>query len=208
MIADWRAKLPGLSTFGFVQIAAYTGYGGFSGADLRQSELAPVSALPKIAFATPHDCVYPWSAPGDIHPTNKQCPSQRLANQILSMEYGKDTPSQTPLYAGATTSTDGTLISVTVSLTGCVGGCAITAPWFVPPGVNETTQAAGFMIQTNDPAVRYRGKLSGRRPTPPPPLPVPRLTPVLPRRNRSLRRRRGGTLVQCPPLTVILWCCP
>ena len=171
MIADWRAKLPGLSTFGFVQIAAYTGYGGFSGADLRQSELAPVFALPKIAFATPHDCVYPWSAPGDIHPTNKQCPSQRLANQILSMEYGKDTPSQTPLYAGATTSTDGTLISVTVSLTGCVGGCAITAPWFVPPGVNETTQAAGFMIQTNDPAVGTAENWPAAvRPPPPPSL--------------------------------------
>ena len=26
MIADWRSKLPGLNTFGFVQIAGWTGY--------------------------------------------------------------------------------------------------------------------------------------------------------------------------------------
>ena len=151
MIADWRAKLPGLSTWGFVQIAAYTGYSGFSGADLRQSQLSPVYNLPKVAFATCNDLVYPFSAPGDIHPVNKQAVSARLANQILSIEYGRDAPSQTPLYAGATTSTDGTQISVTVSLTGCVGGCAITQPYFVPPGVTAA-QAAGFLIQTDDAA--------------------------------------------------------
>ena len=77
--------------------------------------------------------------------------SQRLANQILTIEYGRDAPSQTPLYAGATTTTNGVDITVTVSLTGCVGGCAITAPYFVPPGVTAA-QAAGFLIQTNDAA--------------------------------------------------------
>ena len=151
MIADWRKNLPGLGTFGFVQIAAYTGYSGFSGADLRQAQLAPIAALPKVAFATCNDLVVPFSAPGDIHPVAKQPVSQRLANQILTLEYGKDAPSQTPLYAGATAASNGALITVTVSLTGCVGGCAITAPYFVPPGVTAA-QAAGFLIQTDDPA--------------------------------------------------------
>ena len=67
-----------------------------------------------------------------------------------------DAPSQTPLYAGATTSTDGTQISVTVSLTGCVGGCAITQPYFVPPGVtaaqDEVVAKAGLDVGYEPPA--------------------------------------------------------
>jgi hypothetical protein len=152
MIADWRVKLPGLSTFGFVQIAAYTGYGNSPGGDLRQAQLSPVENLPRVAMATAIDLVYPYSAPGDIHPTAKQAISLRLANSLLAQEYGLNTgPSVSPYYSGATTATDGTAISVTVSLTGCIGGCTNSIPYFVPPGVTAA-QAAGFMIQTNDPA--------------------------------------------------------
>eukprot|EP01116_Phalansterium_solitarium_P019525 TRINITY_DN5491_c0_g1_i1.p1 TRINITY_DN5491_c0_g1~~TRINITY_DN5491_c0_g1_i1.p1 ORF type:complete len:513 (-),score=201.49 TRINITY_DN5491_c0_g1_i1:164-1702(-) len=150
MIADWRAKLPGLSTFGFVQIAACsTCYGVTPAAgDLRQSQLSPVWALPKIAFAISNDLVVPWSDPADIHPTNKQGVSTRLAAQMLEIEYGVDTIHSYPLYAGATTSTQGTQVTVTVALTGCAKGCYVlpeTWPASTPAGA-----FAGWEIQVND----------------------------------------------------------
>lgn len=153
MISDWRAKLPSLSTFGFVQIAAYTGYGNAPGGDLRQAQLSPLTNLPRIAFATAIDLVYPYSAPGDIHPIAKQLISKRLSDSLLATEYSivNTGPSISPFYSGATTKTNGVSISVSVTLTGCVDGCSATTPYFVPPGVTDA-QAAGFQIQTNDAA--------------------------------------------------------
>jgi sialate O-acetylesterase len=153
MISDWRAKLPSLSTFGFVQIAAYTGYGNAPGGDLRQAQLSPLTNLPRIAFATAIDLVYPYSAPGDIHPIAKQLISKRLSDSLLATEYSivNTGPSISPFYSGATTKTNGVSISVSVTITGCVDGCSATTPYFVPPGVTDA-QVAGFQIQTNDAA--------------------------------------------------------
>ena len=153
MISDWRAKIPSLSTFGFIQIAAYTGYGNAPGGDLRQAQLSPLKNLPRIAFASAIDLVYPYSAPGDIHPIAKQLISKRLSDSLLSVEYSitNTGPSVSPFYSGATAKTNGVSISVSVTLTGCVDGCSATQPYFVPPGVTDA-QAAGFQIQTNDAA--------------------------------------------------------
>ena len=150
MIADWRAHFPGLNTFGFVQIAGYTGYGTNGNAgDLRQAQLSPLASLNNIAFTTAIDLVYPWSSPSDIHPTYKQAVGERLSNSILVSEYGLEYPTSYPMYAGASTTTSGTTITVTVSLNGCVGGCSVING-VVPPGVAANMSAA-FTIQTNDP---------------------------------------------------------
>jgi hypothetical protein len=152
MIADWRAKLPGLSTFGFVQIAACdTCYGTTPAAgDLRQSQLAPLFSLPKIAFAVSNDLVLPWSAADDIHPTNKQAVSARLTNQILAIEYGFETPHTYPMYAGASASTAGKTVTVTVQLTGCLKGCTVSAETW--PSTAPSGTYAGWQIQTDDTA--------------------------------------------------------
>lgn len=152
MIADWRAKLPGLGTFGFVQIAACdTCYGTTPAAgDLRQAQLAPLFTLPRIAFAVSNDLVVPWSAAGDIHPTNKQAVSARLANQMLAIEYGFETLHTYPMYAGASASTSGKTVTVTVQLTGCLKGCTVTAETWPSTAPNGTY--AGWQVQTDDAA--------------------------------------------------------
>ena len=54
MIADWRTNLPGLGTFGFVQIAPWIAYSSNEDAgDLRHAQLAPVPLLPKAARLPP-----------------------------------------------------------------------------------------------------------------------------------------------------------
>ena len=152
LVSSWRSYLPSLSTFGFIQIAACnTCYQNVPAADLRQAQLSPLRNLPKIAFATAIDLVYPFSGVGDIHPTNKQAISARLAASVLSIEYGLNTNAQSPFYAGAKASADGTTVTVTVSLVGCAGGCTNSVPFFLPPNVTAA-QSAGFQIQTNDAA--------------------------------------------------------
>lgn len=150
MIADWRTNLPGLNTFGFVQIAGYTGYGtAVTAGDLRSAQLTPLSTLNNIAFTTAIDLVYPYSSPSDIHPTFKQAVGDRLSNSILVSEYGLSFPSSYPMYAGASTVTSGTTITVTVDLNGCVGGCSVINE-VIPPGVAANVTAS-FAIQTDDP---------------------------------------------------------
>ena len=50
MIEDWRTKLPGLGTFGFVQIAPFVTYSSNEAAgDLRHAQLSPLAVLPKAS---------------------------------------------------------------------------------------------------------------------------------------------------------------
>jgi hypothetical protein len=57
MITDWRALFPTIGTFGFVQIAPWTGYSTMEAAgDLRQAQLTALS-LSRIVFATTLDLV-------------------------------------------------------------------------------------------------------------------------------------------------------
>jgi sialate O-acetylesterase len=155
MIADWRRRLPGLGTFGFVVIAPWSnGYENTAAADLRDSQMAPLSSLPKIAFATTTDLVYPYSDPADIHPTDKQDVGLRLANQILAIEYGvAERLSPTPTYAGASSTANSTTVSVTVALAGCGASGCLLLPIEVPPGV-DPAQTATWAVQTADGAWR------------------------------------------------------
>ena len=153
MIRDWRAKLPGLNTFGIVQIAPCACYGvSPASADLRQSQLSPLRSLNNIAYALTTDIVYPWSGPADIHPSYKQAVGARMAAQILTLEYEVEGLAwEFPMYQGASTVTSGTAISVTVNLKGCGEGCTVVDSPTTPPGVNSN-QTATWMIQTNDPS--------------------------------------------------------
>jgi len=150
MISDWRKNLPGLGTFGFVQIAACDCYGGtYASADLRQAQLSPLFALDNIAVATAVDLVdVPGgSTPQDIHPPAKQPVGARLAAQILAREYGIGQV-ETPLYVQSAAVTSGTTVSVSVSLAGCVDKCELrdaSCPSKVP-----ATHCAAFAIQTTD----------------------------------------------------------
>jgi sialate O-acetylesterase len=84
MIEDWRAKLSGLNTFGFVQIAGWTGYSNtcsvpisrvllrinlsfrYATGDLRQAQLQPLHLMPNIALSTAIDLVL--ALPNPHHP--------------------------------------------------------------------------------------------------------------------------------------------
>jgi len=160
MIADWRITFPGLRTFGIVQIAPCNCYGtGFDAADLRQAQLAPLASLPNIAWASTLDLVYPFSAPADIHPTYKQAVGARMANSLLAVEYGVDTPHTSPMYAGAVAETNGAALSVTIELTGCLGGCTVT-PGMLPPGVPVNVTDT-WAIQTGDAAQTWWSATAG-----------------------------------------------
>ena len=152
MVNDWRKSFGVNFTFGFVVIAPCACYfGNFDAADLRQSQLAVLGAIPKVAFSIATDLVYPFSDPTDIHPTNKQGVSQRLADQILSIEYGQDVVGhEIPIFAGQKALQDGT--GVVVNLTGCgSAGCRVQAV-SVPPWVLPWQTGYTFALQANDAA--------------------------------------------------------
>lgn len=156
MIEDYRARLPTLSSFGFVQIAPYTNYSNVLSADLRQAQLEPVfRQLDKVVFATTLDLVYPYSAISDIHPTFKQPVGARLAAQLLATEYGfPATPALVqPLYAKAAQASSGEVLSVDVLLSGCEAfagaPCVRLIDPAVPPGLQPSV-LGGWAIQTND----------------------------------------------------------
>lgn len=164
MIKSWREYLPTLNTFGWVQIAGWTGYGATGAAgDLRQAQMSPLSSLANVAFTTAIDLVAPWSSPTDIHPTYKQAVGARLAAQILDVEYGFATQDIYPTYAGASTATSGTSITVDIELAGCVSGCYLI-PQVLPDGVTPNVSAA-FLIQTNDAAKTWWNASASITPT-------------------------------------------
>jgi sialate O-acetylesterase len=150
MIHDWRQKLPGLGTFGFVQIASCDCYSGTTtAADLRQAQLSPLRALPNIAVATAIDLVdVPGgSTPQDIHPPAKQPVGARLAQQILAREYGIGQV-ENPMFLESVSSGSATQVTVQVALTGCLDTCELR-PVICPPKV-PAAHCAGFAIQTSD----------------------------------------------------------
>ena len=161
MISDWRAKFPGLSTFGFVQIAPCQCYGNstqaseFNVGDMRQAQLAPLRSLAKIVFATTVDLVAPWSAFDDIHPKNKQAVAERLSQQLLATEYGRTGPAPPPMYTGAAVlQTGAAQVSVGVELTGCPahGDCVIVVADPPAPSGLQPYATATWAVQTDDAA--------------------------------------------------------
>ena len=112
--------------------------------------MSPLCAFkrPEMATLNLFLQVWPSTDPSNIHPTNKQDVSIRLASQILSIEYGLGQSLVVPSYAGSSLMIDGSVTAVDVELRGCVGGCSVS-PAFYPPGCLANTSAS-FMLLVAD----------------------------------------------------------
>jgi hypothetical protein len=118
--------------------------------DLRQSQLAAL-ALPNIGLSTAID-TGDWT---NIHPPDKQTPSQRLADQALVAIYKKDIPgSDFPLFvsqavtANTVTQTTGGTVSVTVKIE--AGGAPCTLSTAAPLAATQsTTLGKGVSVPRN-----------------------------------------------------------
>jgi sialate O-acetylesterase len=85
MIQDWRKAWGYDFPFYYVQIAPFSGYSGFDGALLRESQTQALS-LPGTGMVVVSDLVDNIK---DIHPLNKQDVGLRLANLALVNTYGE-----------------------------------------------------------------------------------------------------------------------
>ena len=83
MIKGWREKFQDEIPFYFVQIAPWSGYGGLSGALLREQQETAL-AIPKTGMVVVGDLVDDIT---NIHPKIKQEVSNRLANMVLKEQY-------------------------------------------------------------------------------------------------------------------------
>jgi len=84
MIKSWRNVFDNDFPFYFVQIAPWSGYGGLSGAILREQQESALS-LPKTGMIGVGDLVDNIK---DIHPKMKQAAGNRLADLVLKEQYG------------------------------------------------------------------------------------------------------------------------
>lgn len=84
MIKGWREKMQSELPFYFVQIAPWNGYGGLSGALLREQQETAL-AQPKTGMVVVGDLVDDLT---NIHPKIKQEVGNRLANMVLREQYG------------------------------------------------------------------------------------------------------------------------
>jgi sialate O-acetylesterase len=84
MIKSWREVFDNDFPFYFVQIAPWSGYGGISGAILREQQESALS-LPKTGMIGVGDLVDDIK---DIHPKMKREAGNRLADLVLKEQYG------------------------------------------------------------------------------------------------------------------------
>ena len=84
MIKSWREAFNDDFPFYYVQIAPWSGYGGLSGAILREQQESALS-LPKTGMIGVGDLVDNIK---DIHPKMKQGVGNRLADLVLKEQYG------------------------------------------------------------------------------------------------------------------------
>jgi sialate O-acetylesterase len=84
MITGWREAFDNNFPFYYVQIAPWSGYGGISGAVLREQQESALS-LPKTGMIGVGDLV---DNVRDIHPKLKQAAGNRLADLVLKEQYG------------------------------------------------------------------------------------------------------------------------
>jgi sialate O-acetylesterase len=110
LITGWRDKFQQEMPFYYVQIAPWSGYGGLSGALLReQQETALV--LPKTGMVVVGDLVDDLT---NIHPKIKQEVANRLANMVLKEQYGFNTLQPSfPHFAHLTIQKDKAIVTVT-----------------------------------------------------------------------------------------------
>jgi sialate O-acetylesterase len=84
MIKSWREAFQNDFPFYFIQIAPWSGYGGLSGAILREQQESALS-LPQTGMIGVGDLVDNIK---DIHPKMKQAVGNRLADLVLKEQYG------------------------------------------------------------------------------------------------------------------------
>ena len=167
IVSDYRKKIPGLSTFGAFQLAGCTApcYSAttLNLSDLRAAQAAPLKTTSRFAFTTAADAAN-FSDPTNIHYPVKQVVSQRMANQILALEYGLEPngPTAIPMFSNAEQVGGGnpSQLRVHVNLTGCtgtqagIGGSAATGT--AATGcelrsaacpVADESQCAGFQVR-------------------------------------------------------------
>lgn len=103
--------------------------------DLRQSQLAAL-ALKNVGMTSAVD-TGDWT---NIHPPDKQHPSSRLANQALTMIYGKTIAgSAFPMYGGSKMTSAAGKVTVTVSITAGPGGKAMALTDTPPLAATQST---------------------------------------------------------------------
>ena len=96
MISSWRKAWNKDLPFYFVQIAPFSGYGGMSGALLREAQTKTL-ALANTGMVVTQDLVGDVK---DIHPHNKKDVGLRLANYALAATYGiKQLVYKSPMYS-------------------------------------------------------------------------------------------------------------
>ena len=113
MITSWREVFNNNFPFYYVQIAPWSGYGGLSGAILREQQESALS-LPKTGMIGVGDLVDNIQ---DIHPKLKQAVGNRLADLVLKEQYGvNNLQPYHPRFSNFTINKD--KISITLTTTG------------------------------------------------------------------------------------------
>ena len=109
MIKSWREVFRNDFPFYFVQIAPWSGYGGMSGAILREQQESALS-LPKTGMIGVGDLVDNIQ---DIHPKLKKAAGNRLADLVLKEQYGvNDLQPYHPRFTGFTVNKSTVTISI------------------------------------------------------------------------------------------------
>jgi len=110
MIKSWREAFNNDFPFYYVQIAPWSGYGGLSGAILREQQESALS-LPKTGMIGVGDLVDDIN---DIHPKLKKAAGNRLADLVLKEQYGvNNIQPYHPRFANSTINKNKVNISVT-----------------------------------------------------------------------------------------------
>ena len=124
MINSWRKAWHKELPFYFVQLAPFSGYGGISGALLREAQTKTLS-VPNTGMVVIHDLVTDVK---DIHPRNKKDVGLRLANYALAETYNKKQLTyKSPMYKSMVVEKDKIRINFTDADNGLISkGGALT----------------------------------------------------------------------------------
>jgi sialate O-acetylesterase len=145
MINSWRKAWQKELPFYFVQIAPFSGYGGISGALLREAQTKTLS-VPNTGMVVIHDLVTDVK---DIHPHDKKDVATRLANYALAETYGKKELSyKSPLYKSMAIEKDKIRINFTDAEQGLVSKGVTLTDFFIA-GEDKNFMPATAVIKGN-----------------------------------------------------------